>query len=252
MTWTGTAAMKLRFLHRAYKARFRDQGTEIRALTGALGRSDVGVDVGANKGSYLLWLSRAASRGRVVAFEPQPGLAAYLARVCEKLGLANVEVEACGVSNAPGSAMLHMPGGAESPGASFESATSALPLTRSIEVPLVTLDGHFAGESRRIAAMKIDVEGHELSVLQGGVGVLREHGPLLVVECEDRHSGAGHVSVVLDFLRSMSYDGHFVHRSRLVPISEFRPEVHQRQIGENFERSKDYCNNFVLTKRQGA
>ena len=240
---------QLRFLHRAYKARFRDQRTEIRALTEALRPNEIAVDIGANKGSYLLWLSRAVPLGRVVAFEPQPGLAAYLVRACAAANLANVQVEASGVSNVQGTKALHLPGGMESPGASFESPGPDREGEASIDVPLVTLDSYFAGESRRIGAMKIDVEGHELSVIQGGTNILQQHGPLLVLECESRHSSGGDVRIVLDLLRSMRYDGFFVHRSRLVPLSEFRQEIHQRHSGENYWNSRDYCNNFVLSKR---
>ena len=59
-----------------------------RPSCGAIRPGDVAVDVGANKGSYLRWLSRAAGPGKVVAFEPQPQLAAYLERACRLQVLA--------------------------------------------------------------------------------------------------------------------------------------------------------------------
>ena len=77
------AALLPRFWHRALKARFRDQGAEIRALVEAIRPGEAAADVGAHKGAYLPWLSRAAGPdGRVYAFEPQPDLAAYLEKVC--------------------------------------------------------------------------------------------------------------------------------------------------------------------------
>lgn len=244
--------MKLRFLHRAYKARYRDQRAELRALVEALSPGDVAVDVGANKGSYLLWLSRAVVDGRVVAFEPQPGLADYLTRACAAAGLRNVTVEACGVSNAEGTRTLFVPGSSDSPSATFESVSPGSESVRSVTVPVVTLDRYLARETRRVRAIKIDVEGHELSVLRGATEVLREHRPRLVMECESRHLAGADVATVLEFLRSLAYDGHFVHRARLVPISEFRSEVHQRPVGAEYWKSRDYCNNFVLSSRLRA
>ena len=45
--------MKLRFLYRAYKARYRDQKQEISSLLHAINQGDTVLDIGANKGSYL-------------------------------------------------------------------------------------------------------------------------------------------------------------------------------------------------------
>jgi FkbM family methyltransferase len=240
--------LRLRFLHRALKARFRDQPCEIKALTEALQPDSIAVDVGANKGSYLLWLSRAVPQGRVVAFEPQPRLADYLQRACAATGLTNVIVEAVGVSNQSGTMTLHIPGERDCPGASFEHAVELREDCHDVRVPTCSLADYFAHENRRIAAIKIDVEGHELSVFRGAERLLEEHAPILVFECESRHMTGGGVLTVLDYLRSRSFDGFFVHRSRLVPISEFKPDVHQAETGDRFWRSRDYCNNFVMRK----
>jgi FkbM family methyltransferase len=247
---TATVAERVRFLHRGLKARWRNQRVEIGAIRGAVRPDDVVVDVGANKGSYLRSLSLAVPRGRVVAFEPQPLLAAYLARLCAASGYDNVVVEAAGVSSRDGTLTLAIPGdGAPSPGASFENAVRAGAPT-SVHVPVRSLDGYFAGETRRIGAMKIDVEGHEMAVLEGAERILREHGPLIVIEIVGTHTGAGSVEAVLDHLRTRSYDGHFVHRGRLEPLSTFRPERHQRVVGERYLHHPDFCDNFVLTRRR--
>jgi len=104
--------MEFRFLWRAWKARLRDEREEIHALCSSIQDGEMAVDVGANKGSYLYWLSRAAGSGTVVAFEPQPELAHYLRMHRAPAGLANVTVEAAGVSDRQGELMLHVPGDA--------------------------------------------------------------------------------------------------------------------------------------------
>jgi hypothetical protein len=58
------------------------------------------------------------------------------------------------------------------------------------------------------------------------------------------------VGDVFSYLNSLGYQGSFVCRNRLRPLSEFDAAVHQRQDGERFWKSKDYCNNFVFRKPQ--
>jgi len=238
--------MKLKFMWRAIKGRFRDQKCEIRALVSTLAPTDMAVDVGCNKGSYLYWLSRAVPRGRVVAFEPQPQLAAYLKKVCKATGLGNVRVEASGVSDKPGQLTLYIPGESDSPAASFEEVVAKSERCRVVDVPVVTLDEYFDGFEGRIGAIKIDVEGHELAVLRGATGVLSRHKPVVVLECEARHLTNATVLDVVRYVEDLGYDGSFIQRGKLYPVAGFNPEIHQKSDGERFWDSKDYCNNFVF------
>ena len=241
--------MRLRFLYRALRARFRDQRREIQAILGALRPDGLGVDVGAYKGSYVLWMSRGVREGRVVAFEPQPELAAYLRSACASLSLRNVTVESAGVSDHSGGGTLWVKGEGTWPGASFESIVSTRGHGRRLDVTVVSLDDYFRQETRRIGAIKVDVEGHELSVFRGAERLLREHSPLLVFECEQRNLSQGTVSDVLAHLSDRGYDGFFIQHSRLVPVSRFRPDIHQVAVGVRPWKRPDYCNNFVMTRR---
>jgi FkbM family methyltransferase len=238
--------MKLRFLWRAIKGRFRDQKCEVRALLSSLAPGDVAVDVGSNKGSYLYWLSRAVPRGRVIAFEPQPVLAAYLKQVCAATGLGNVRIEASGVSDKRGRLTLYIPGESDSPAASFEKIVSVNERCRVVDVPVVTLDEYFEGCEGRIGAVKIDVEGHELAVLRGAVGILSRHKPVVVLECETRHLTNATVLDVVRYVEDLGYEGSFIQRGKPRPVSEFDPDIHQKSEGERYWNSKDYCNNFVF------
>ena len=244
--------MLLRFLYRGLRARWRDQRAEIAALVSAIRPGDAAVDVGANKGSFLPSLSWAAGPGRVVAFEPQPALAEYLRRICRAARLTNVTVEAAGVSDRAGSMTLHVPGtSAASPGASFEPAVAALSPGRDLSVPVVTLDEYFRSATRRTAAIKVDVEGHELAVFRGAQEILARHAPLVVFECEARHIGEEGVRATLRFFTERDYGGWFVRRGRLVCAEEFDPAVHQKRSDGRFWDSPDYCNNFVMRKGRG-
>ncbi|MFN0021096.1 MAG: FkbM family methyltransferase [Pirellulaceae bacterium] len=239
--------MKARFLWRAFKARYRDQVAELKAIKRAIRPDDTVCDLGANKGSYLYWLSRWVPRGRVVAFEPQEELAAYLLRACTSLGMRNVTVEAEAVFSKAGTLDLFIPGAGDSPGATLSSKASERTDGRTVSVPVVTLDEYF-DPGTRIGVMKIDVEGVEKDVFQGATRILTEQSPLLVFECENRHLETGSVHDVFRFLENLGYSGEFVCGRRLRPLAEFDASVHQKQAGDKFWDAKDYYNNFVFRK----
>lgn len=239
--------MKARFIWRAFKARFRDQCAELAAIRKALKPGDTAVDIGANKGSYLLWLSQWVGHGRVVAFEPQAELAGYLRRACGALSLKNVTVEPKAVSNVSGERLLYLPGGKTSPGASLNEQAAVGEACAGVPVPVVALDDYFAADEK-IGVIKIDVEGHEKSVFEGAKRILAEQSPLLVFECENRHLRQGDVTDVFSYLAGMGYDGAFIEGQKLRPISEFEATRHQRRTEGRFWDAKDYCNNFIFAK----
>lgn len=241
--------MNLRFLYRNLKARYRDQKQEIGALCAHLRAGDLALDCGANKGSYLWSLSRAVgAQGRVVAFEPQRPLAAYLRARVADCGMSNVQVEERGLSDHAGSMTLMVPGGGTSPGATLESGILQRETCEQYPVEVTTLDDYLAHRSQPVRALKLDVEGHEFKVLRGAEQMLVKDGPLLVFECEQRHLEGATVQDILDWLRARGYDGDFIRAGLRVPVSEFRAELHQRQDGERFWDAPDYCNNFILRR----
>ena len=239
--------MKWRFIYRGLKARYRDQRLELMAMTQALKSNDIAIDVGATKGSYLWALSKAVPKGKVVAFEPQSLLSTYLVQACCSAGLNNVLIESIGVSNRDQILTLAIPGGlATSPGASFEAAVRDREECKTLEVQTVTLDHYFARMEGRIGAIKIDVEGHELAVLEGARELFMAHRPVVVCESERRHMSTGCVADVFAFFRGLGYRGWFIRAGVLLDISEFSPDVHQAEIGDRFWDSPSYCNNFIF------
>lgn len=242
--------MNLRFIYRNIKARFRDQHQEIKALRANIRPGDIVVDCGANKGSYIWTLSRAVGRrGKVIAFEPQPRLADYLRQMVSSCDLKNVHIEEKGVSNHSGRMPLFVPDGGSSPSASLEQSLKQRANCASYPVEVVTLDEYFANREHKISAIKIDVEGHEFSVLRGARKILEQDAPLLVFECEQRHLSGITVGEILDWLRAIGYEGWFVRGGKLLPISDFDVEQHQKRCGEKFWDAPDYCNNFIMLSK---
>src|SRR4051812_22186999 len=208
----------MRFLHRAVKARYRDERLTLLAIRRHVQPGDVVCDIGANKGSYLYWLSRWCRDGLVIAFEPQPVMAEYLAglRGLFPLVFRNLIVEAKAVYSSSGTRNLHVPAGGPSPGASLVHSVGGT----TVAVPTVSLDDVFRNYRRKVSLLKIDVEGAELDVFKGAERLLSEQSPLLVFECENRHLNEGCVEDVVSHLKRRGYDGSFVHGRRLVPVSQ--------------------------------
>jgi FkbM family methyltransferase len=239
--------MDLRFIYRGFKARYRDQRLEIKNLLKNLKQDSIAIDVGSNKGSYLWSLSKEVPLGRVIAFEPQPILAKYLVNACIKTNLKNVLVENYGVSSKSGVFSLAIPGkNLTSPGASFEKAVFERENCKFIKIKTITLDNYFKSEKKHIGALKIDVEGHEMSVLIGAKKIINLHKPIILCESEQRHLTKGKVKDVLNFIEALGYDGYLIAKDSLIPVKDFLPDIHQKQVGERYWDNPDYFNNFIF------
>lgn len=154
---------------------------------------DTVLDIGAHVGYYSLLSSvLAGDAGTVWAFEPNPQNCAFLRRHVEINRRGNVRVTEAAVSDAAGRARFDFGGG---------SGTGHLSGDGAIEVETVRLDD-FARE-RGIAptAVKIDVEGAEVQVLDGGRATLAEHRPVIFLSTH----GAEVHRASMELLRELGY-----------------------------------------------
>lgn len=231
----------LRLLYRAWRYRLRIDPGEIHHLLATLRPGQRALDIGAHKGAYSYWMSKAVgSEGEVFAFEPQPELAAYLAG----LALPNLTVENLALSSAAGEGMLNIPGSGPSPGATLETRRGAS--GRQMAVRRTTLDSYFAARSGPpVSLIKCDVEGHELAVLQGGAELLARDRPALILECEARHHAGDSIADVFAWLDRLGYRGSFFLRGSRLPLEQFDAVKHQRP------GHKPYVNNFIFEHEDG-
>ena len=205
------------------------------------------IDVGANIGRYTLPLSRRAAH--VHAFEPHPRLAAVLRATFP----SRATIYEAAASDRNGMTQLHAPlvDGREDQGiASVE--TGAFDDTfegsfGSLDVRALTLDSL---SDCNIGFIKIDVEGHELSVLQGAEKLLARWRPTVLVEVEERHS-PGALGRVTAFFDALNYRGFFLFDSALRPLSEFLPDMQNplllRVLDAGAPRKAiPYVNNFIF------
>jgi hypothetical protein len=121
--------------------------------------------------------------------------------------------------------------------------------SRDISVETKPLDEVYAGD---VGFIKIDVEGHEHSVLQGAQQTIARCRPRVLVEVEERH-GPDSVRRVHAFFRRRGYRGYFVRQRHLAPIECFDAARMQRSediadyaFGVPRARFDRYINNFLF------
>lgn len=154
------------------------------------------LDIGANIGNHALFF--APHCVEVWAFEPNPRTGVLLE--LNATLAPNVRVFKMGLSDSPGSATLHVP--ADNIGMATLQPGAA---GQAVACTLACLDELPELADRRVALVKIDVEGHEAPALRGGLQMLRRERPTVVFEqlaSEVRPDGG---SATLDVLRQAGY-----------------------------------------------
>lgn len=161
-------------------------------------RAGCALDIGANVGNHTLFLSRLFAH--VHAFEPHPVLSQLLA---VNAGLAdNITVHPFGLSDRDGDVAFLTSAGNQ--GGSRIVNTPSGGDGATVAVPVRRLDALQTLSRLPISFLKIDVEGHELAVLEGAAQTIARNLPVIVFE-----AGAGTIkdgtSPVLDWLRDRDY-----------------------------------------------
>ena len=213
------------------------------------------IDIGANNGLYTLMLANAANR--IIAFEANPDLAGSLRSVSP----ANVQIENCAVSDAPGSLNLKIPriAGVQNTGMATVSRSNTFD-TQSVEsideisVQAITLDDYVRNKKvHDVTFIKIDVEGFEKEVLDGAMLTIKTEQPILLIETEIRHKAD--VAGLFKALEDIGYSALMVNESgsKLIPVH--REQVRELQSDIRLAAKQQnhfdfsYVNNFFFVPR---
>jgi len=164
-----------------YRSRIADEATwgehELYVLDKIMARGGTAIDVGANQGVFAYAFSRIADQ--VEAFEPNPDCAAFARRM---LGV-RARVHALALSNTNGRAEFVVPVSREGEtlhlGGNLKQAAGGATDAIRFMVEVRTLDSYAFKDVR---AVKVDVEGSELDVLEGGRVTIVRDRPALIAE----------------------------------------------------------------------
>jgi FkbM family methyltransferase len=188
---------------------FQSPEPEFHKLAEWVSEGDCVLDIGANLGVFTAALSQLVGpRGHVLAFEPVPETFRLLAFNSRLFAYPNVTLFNAAASDRSGLVGMEMPfSGTGLPDIYLAHIVDKPTGRRVFALPIDALR-----IPTKVSFIKIDVEGHELSVLKGMEKLLTEQGPLLVVEGNDL--------AVKEFLHSLGY-ADFRHDGS--PNTVFRP-----------------------------
>ena len=215
---------------------------EMKFLSLIIKPDDRVIDVGGNRGVYAYNLWRLGAT--VEVFEPNPTCLSVLTAWAK--GKPTVRLHSVALSSHAGSANLHIPvdklGVEHDASASIEN--TGFEQSRDELVALRTLDSF---DFQRVSLIKIDVEGHEYSVLEGAEATIEASRPALLVEIEKRHSSRP-IDDVFAKVQGFGYQGFFLDSGRITALENFDASHHQSMV--NFNETKGiYINNFLFLHR---
>ena len=186
----------------------RGEEIECDMIRSILTEGDTFVDIGANFGTLSLLASRIVGRsGKVIAVEPQPRLARLIEQSLQSSGIVNCDLHEVACGSAPASATLLIPEN-DSGRAGFFPGFSGRWKHRTITVQVTTLDTLAStipvGGN---VCVKIDAEGSEFAILDGGRAMIAARKPALLIELNPWSARAAgrSVSELLSFLTELGY-----------------------------------------------
>jgi FkbM family methyltransferase len=238
-----TSAILLRFLkHRL------EGNRELQIARRYIAQKSVAIDVGARRGVYTWVMAREVGpAGKVVAFEPNPGTVSSLRGVFSKR--RNVTIEDCALSDVSGRGVLNVPlekGFAQDSLGHVDGRESEAACL-SYDIRMARLDDFSFEDPGVISFIKIDVEGHELSVLRGATKTIMRDRPVIFIEIEQRHS-LEPVATRFEFLSSLDYAAYFLGTDGIIaPIATFN--LDSMQI-EPIRAERRFVNMFLFVPRE--
>jgi FkbM family methyltransferase len=189
---------RIHFRRRIHRGTFVSDEAEFLILSRVVACGDWVVDIGANVGFYTKRLAELVGpKGRVLAFEPVPETFVLLANNLESCRLSNVTLINAAVSETTGVVGMTIPTFSDTGQQNFYQAHIVSPTDSELQILTISLDTIQIPATIRL--IKIDAEGHELSVLNGMRKTLLRDHPILIVETN--------LSEVWELLKSLDYVG---------------------------------------------
>jgi FkbM family methyltransferase len=141
------------------------------------------LDIGANTGVFSLLAAKCSKEGRVIAFEPVQYNYSVLLKNISINPDVDVTLEKAAVSNREGFTKMHVQSDTVNYINSLEYNRFSASQSNEIEVALIQIDSYIKEHSiQTVDLIKIDVEGHEESVLQGALQTINKHSPDIILE----------------------------------------------------------------------
>ena len=192
------------------------------------------IDIGVYRGVYSLKLSQ--NFKQIYAFEPNPLLFPYLKKNLKKI-IENIDLYNLALSDETGTTELKLPLRSESIfrdnieelyqlGAASIHPNNEFKSLKKVTVKTEKLDNIYIND---IGFIKIDVEGHELEVINGAKETISKNKPVLLIEIEKRHSKRS-VEDTINSINNLGYNCFFAQNNNLVSIEH----LNDKKLFNNF------------------
>lgn len=182
----------------------------------------VAIDVGANVGWHTLLMGRQVGNGgRVFAIEANPSVRNQLARNIELNRLDQVEIVPCAAAEFAKTLRFFGPSADDPRSGDGHVVAIADRQSELLSVEARTLDAIVTERSLiRIDLIKIDVEGYEWPVLQGGEQTIVRFRPCILFEFDSAYAGRGDGSTqkLAAFFDRHGYRIFAIERNRMRPV----------------------------------
>jgi FkbM family methyltransferase len=230
--------LALRFLYLKKRNKLDDEMFYVEKL---LNKKRRFLDIGANVGIYSYYFKNIFEK--VDAFEPLGEITHRLKSISNE----SLKVHNVALSNKIGFLKFHIPllNGKPSPPLASLEDRDGLSELRTVKVKMVD-DYDFDD----VDLIKIDVEGHEQSVIEGALKVIKKNKPLLIVEIEQRHIKKD-INEVFDYIIKLDYSVFFLRNEQLTPLTKFSYETNQKPFLDDVMNSQ-YINNFIFIPNKSA
>lgn len=179
------------------------------------------MDIGANMGEWSLHMAKMVGvNGRVFSFEPIPSMVQALEKTVAINNFSQVSISECAISNKTGHSQFFIPFNKDNqaipswsrlvPEGEFpvpplvDNPWAKVATTKTIEVQTTTLDRFTSEKSiTKLDFIKIDVEGHEKYVIEGGQKTLKTLKPAIILEAANEETADR--EIMADQLRKLNY-----------------------------------------------
>jgi len=188
-------------------------------------KSKDAIDVGVYRGVYSYKLSKEFNQ--IHSFEPNPLLFPYLNKYLTKI-ITNMTLYNYALSNKNELTNLKIPHRGKSIfknnfeeiyklGCATIHETNNFEKFNNYEVECKKLDDVI--KDKEISFIKIDVEGHELSVIEGANNIINKYKPTLLVEIEEKHTKKPILNTI-NKIKEFGYKVYFFKNNQIIEIVE--------------------------------
>lgn len=226
------------FIKRIAKREWNKGERELRLLPFLVDRNKVSLDIGACWGVYTYYLAKMCPT--VYTFEPNP----KIFKILKRNAASNVKLFPYALSNVTQNAELRVPKGRK--GYSNQGASLSTKKVDGehgkVQVEAKRLDDL---RIKNIGFIKIDVEGFEAQVIEGGAETIKSNKPNLLIEMEEKHTKEP-IEESIARIEALGYETFVIIDNQLRTIDYFDAEDNHR----NKKKGSDYIFNFIFLPKK--